>query len=92
MVAAATTSPVPHPLAEKYAELALRRYDSVSDAELLVLYVPLLQTCAHLWWQRGRDSSLITERLNGLKMKGINTEVKTLTKAIHALDPRGETN
>lgn len=92
LVAAATTSPVPHPLAEKYAELALRRYDSVSDADLLVLYVPLLQTCVHLWWQRGRDSSLITERLTGLEMKGINTKGKTLTQAIHALDPRGETN
>lgn len=85
LVAAATTSPVPHPLSEKYAELALRRYDHVSDADLLVLYVPLLQTCVHLWWQRGRDSTLITERLKGLAMKGINTKGKTLTQALHAL-------
>jgi len=92
LVAASTTSPVPHPNAEKYAELALRRYESVSDAELLVLYVPLLQTCDHLWWQRGRDNTFISERLNGLKMKGINLKGKTLTQALHALDPRGETN
>ncbi|XP_037037667.1 sorting nexin-20 isoform X2 [Bradysia coprophila] len=92
LLAAATTSPVPHPFAEKFAEIALRRFDHVSDADLLVLYVPLLQTCVHLWWQRGRDSTLITERLNGLEMKGINTKGKTLTQAIHALDPRGETN
>lgn len=92
LLAAATTSPVPHPNAEKFAEIALRRFDHVSDADLLVLYVPLLQTCVHLWWQRGRDSSLINGRLEGLQMKGINTKGKTLVQVLHSLDPRGETN
>lgn len=83
---------MPHPSAERWCELALRRYDSVSDADLLVLYVPLLQTCVHLWWQRGRDSSLLMDRLNSMEMRGINTKNgKTLTQAIHALDPRAET-
>lgn len=92
LVAACTTSPVPHPSAETWCELALRRYDSVSDADLLVLYVPLLQTSVHLWWQRGRDTSLLMERLNSMKMRGIPTENgKTLSQAIHALDPRAET-
>lgn len=92
LVAACTTSPVPHPSAERWCELALRRYDSVSDADLLVLYVPLLQACVHLWWQRGRDSSQLTERLSSMELKGIpTTGGKTLTQAIHALDPRTET-
>lgn len=49
LVAACTTSPIPHPLAEQWAELALRRYEHVCDTDLLVLYIPLLQTCLHLW-------------------------------------------
>lgn len=92
LVAAATTSPVPHPSAEKWAELALRRYDGVSDADLLQLYIPLLHTCVHLWWQRGRDNQFLQDRLKAMEHKGINVKnVKTLTQAIHALDPRTET-
>lgn len=92
LVAATTTSPVPHPAAEKWSELALRRYDSVSDDELLALYIPLLHTCVHLWWQRGRDNKFLEERLKSLESKGIPVKnSKTLTQAIHSIDPRTET-
>lgn len=92
LVAACTTCPVPNPAAEKWAELALRRYDSVCDAELLVLYVPLLQTCVHLWWQRGRDNQFLEDRLKNIELKGMQVKNgKNLTQAIHALDPRTET-
>lgn len=92
LVAACTTSPIPHPLAEQWAELALRRYEHVCDADLLVLYIPLLQTCLHLWWQRGRDRSLLEERLKEMGQKGIKVKGgPTLTQALHALDPRAET-
>uniref|UniRef100_A0A182NEW3 PX domain-containing protein n=1 Tax=Anopheles dirus TaxID=7168 RepID=A0A182NEW3_9DIPT len=92
LVAACTTSPIPHPAAEQWAELALRRYEHVCDTELLVLYIPLLQTCLHLWWQRGRDRSLLEERLNEMGKKGIKVKGgPTLAQAIHALDPRAET-
>lgn len=92
LVAACTTSPVPHPLAEKYADLALRRYEAVSDADLLVLYIPLLQTCSHLWWQRGRDNQLLQERLKNMTTRGMKVKNgPTLTQAIHQLDPRAET-
>lgn len=93
LVAACTTSPIPHPLAEQWAELALRRYEHVCDTELLVLYIPLLQTCLHLWWQRGRDRSLLEERLDEMAKKGIKVKGgPTLIQAIHALDPRAETS
>lgn len=93
LVAACTTSPIPHPLAEQWAELALRRYEHVCDTDLLVLYIPLLQTCLHLWWQRGRDRSLLEERLDQMGKKGIKVKGgPTLTQALHALDPRAETN
>lgn len=118
LVAACTTSPVPHPSAEKWAELALRRYvpyfdiiffsifsiseffifffffryDGVSDSDLLTLYIPLLHTCVHLWWQRGRDNQFLQDRLKALECKGIPVKnSKTLTQAIHTLDPRTET-
>lgn len=92
LVAACTTSPVPHPSAEKWSELALRRYDGVSDTELLTLYIPLLHTCVHLWWQRGRDNQFLQDRLQAMQNKGIPVKnIQTLTQAIHALDPRTET-
>lgn len=92
LVAACTTSPIPHPLAEQWAELALRRYEHVCDTDLLVLYIPLLQTCLHLWWQRGRDRKLLEERLDEMGKKGIKVKGgPTLAQAIHALDPRAET-
>lgn len=92
LVAACTTSPVPHPLAEKYAELALRRYEGVCDTELLSLYIPLLQTCSHLWWQRGRDNKLIEDDLKDMSLRGMRVKNgPSLTQAIHALDPRAET-
>lgn len=92
LVAACTTSPIPHPLAEQWAELALRRYEHVCDTDLLVLYIPLLQTCLHLWWQRGRDRSLLEERLDEMGKKGIKVKGgPTLAQALHALDPRAET-
>lgn len=92
LVDACTTSPVPHPDAEKWAELALRRYDGVSDADLLTLYIPLLNTCVHLWWQRGRDNQFLQDRLKAMECKGIPVKNgKTLRQAIHQLDPRTET-
>lgn len=92
LVAACTTCPVPNPAAERWAELAMRRYESVCDTELLLLYVPLLQTCVHLWWQRGRDNQYLEERLKAIEARGMKVKnSNTLTQAIHALDPRTET-
>lgn len=92
LVAACTTSPLPHREAARWAELALRRYESVSDADLLVLYVPLLQTCLHLWWQRGSDNAPLVARMQRMREQGVNTRATvTLTQAIHAMDPRTET-
>lgn len=34
---------------ERWAQLALRRYEAVSDSDLLLLYVPLLHTCISIW-------------------------------------------
>lgn len=92
LVAACTTSPIPHPSSEKWAELALRRFDHVSDVELLVLYIPLLNTCSYLFWQKGIDAKPIHDRLEEMARKGIKVkDTLTLSQAIHAMDTRSET-
>ncbi|SPP81849.1 sorting nexin-21 [Drosophila guanche] len=92
LVAACTSSPVPHHSAERWALLALSRFETVSDIDLLPLYIPLLHTCAHLWWQRGQDQKPITDRLTEMSKQGINTaHTASLMQAIHKIDPRTET-
>lgn len=60
--------------AEKFAELALRRFEAVSDADLLRFYIPLLQLCVHLWWSLGKDKQPIMNRLEDLKLRGIRVD------------------
>ncbi|XP_034472845.1 sorting nexin-21 [Drosophila innubila] len=92
LVAACTVSPVPHHSAKSWADLALSRFEHLCDIDLLPLYIPLLHTCVHLWWQRGLDQTLITNRLTNMSKQGINTANTTsLIQAIHKLDPRTET-
>lgn len=59
---------------ERFAEIALRRYEAVSDADLLQYYVPLLQLCVHHYWSTGKDKHLLEERLGSLKKRGIRVE------------------
>ncbi|XP_068141627.1 sorting nexin-21 [Drosophila tropicalis] len=92
VAAACALSPVPYHSAERWALLALNRFDTLSDIDLLPLYIPLLHTCAHLWWQRGQDQKPITDRLTSMSKKGINTaSTVSLMQAIHKIDPRTET-
>uniref|UniRef100_A0A1B0FQX7 PX domain-containing protein n=1 Tax=Glossina morsitans morsitans TaxID=37546 RepID=A0A1B0FQX7_GLOMM len=93
LVAACTScTPMPHESAERWAALALNRYETLSDIDLLPLYIPLLNTCAHLWWQQGHDQKPITDRLTDMSKKGISiNNVPNLIQAIHKLDPRSET-
>lgn len=92
LVAGCTTSPIPHPSSEKWAEVALRRFDHVSDVDLLVLFIPLLNTCSYLYWQKGRDAQQIHDRLEEMRLRGIKVkDTLTLPQAIHAMDTRSET-
>uniref|UniRef100_A0A1B6D3M3 PX domain-containing protein n=2 Tax=Clastoptera arizonana TaxID=38151 RepID=A0A1B6D3M3_9HEMI len=59
------------PQAEYFAEIALHRYEAVSDVDLLKYYVPLLELCVHLYWSSGRDKTFIEERLSRLKRCGM---------------------
>ncbi|XP_034826854.1 sorting nexin-20 [Maniola hyperantus] len=72
---------------EKWAQLALRRYEAVSDSDLLIIYVPLLHTCISIWETLGRDKSRLVEELNSLRKRGMKVDsVPSLMEAIDELD------
>lgn len=70
LIACCNADPTALVEAEKYAELALKRFDGISDIDLLCYYVPLLQLCVHLWWALGRDKEALESRLSTLKCHG----------------------
>lgn len=77
------------PNAEKWADLALHRYEGVCDGDLLQLYLPLLHVCAKIWWQTGRNRDALEMRLRNLKQQGINfNESITLLEAVDTLQEK----
>lgn len=71
------------PNALKWADIALLRYEGVSDSDLLELYVPLLSVAIKLWKQHDRDSQSLEERVVGLKKQGMkNDETISLLDAV----------
>lgn len=77
------------PNAQKWADLALHRYEGVSDSDLLELYVPLLKTCLKVWNQLDRDKEVLEKRLEDLKKQGFkNTEDIELLDAVDVLEKR----
>ncbi|XP_041988401.1 sorting nexin-20 [Aricia agestis] len=72
---------------EKWAQLALRRYQAVSDSDLLLIYVPLLHTCISIWETLGRNKSELVQELNGLRKKGMKVDsVPSLMDAVDDLN------
>lgn len=59
------------PNAQKWADLALHRYNGVSDSDLLVMYIPLLHVCIKVYTQTGRDKDDLEKRLADLRKQGI---------------------
>lgn len=77
------------PNAQKWADLALHRYDGVSDSDLLELYVPLLQTCIIVWCQIGRDKEGLERRLTSLRKQGLRVnEDLSLLDAVEKLEQK----
>lgn len=92
LVAACTSSPIPHPASQKWTELSLRRFEHVSDTEILVLYIPLLNAASYLYWQKGLDAKPINDRLEEMGRKGIKIkDTLTLVQALHAMEQKSET-
>lgn len=68
----------------KWAELALHRYEGVSDSELLSLYVPIIKLCIKL--QTG-DTENLKSRLVVLQRQGIRVnDTPSLLEAVAALE------
>lgn len=59
------------PKADKWADLALHRFEGVSDSDLLELYLPLLHACIKVWWQIGRDKDQLEKRFLDLRRQGL---------------------
>lgn len=77
------------PDAPKWADLALHRYEAVSDSDLLELYVPLLKACLKVWWQLGRDREVLERRLEDLRRRGVRvTDSVGLLEAVEELEKR----
>ncbi|XP_026327431.1 sorting nexin-20 isoform X2 [Hyposmocoma kahamanoa] len=64
---------------ERWAQLALRRYEAVSDSDLLLIYAPLLHSCISIWETLGRDKSKLVEELNSLRKRGKMTTFCSIT-------------
>ncbi|XP_047109297.1 sorting nexin-21 [Schistocerca piceifrons] len=74
---------------ERFADLALHRYEAVSDIDLLRFYVPLLQLCVRLWWALGRDKRPLEARLDDLRRRGIKVDgCPSLLDAITEFDSK----
>ncbi|XP_026757307.1 sorting nexin-20 [Galleria mellonella] len=72
---------------ERWAQLALRRYEAVSDSDLLLIYIPLLHTCISIWETLGRDKSKLVDELNDLRKRGMKVDsVPSLMEAVDNLN------
>ncbi|XP_075212239.1 sorting nexin-20-like [Lycorma delicatula] len=72
-----------HSGAVTFADLALHRYEAVSDTDLLRYYVPLLKLCIKLYWNVDKEKTLLEDRVADLKRRGIKVDgVPTLLEAV----------
>lgn len=69
---------------ERWAQLALRRYEAVSDSDLLLIYIPLMHACISIWETLGRDKTKLVEELNDLRKRGM--KVDNTPKLMEAVD------
>ncbi|RZC34493.1 PX domain containing protein [Asbolus verrucosus] len=72
----------------KWADLALHRYEGVSDSDLLELYMPLLTACIKIW-QSGRNKEILEQRLRDLKRQGMKiNETHSLLEEVTAVEAK----
>lgn len=71
----------------KWADLTLHRYEGVSDSDLLELYVPILRTCARIWWKNGRNKEELEKRILNLHKQGMKiNEEESLMEAVNKVE------
>lgn len=75
------------PGAEKWIDLALHRYNGVSDSDLLTLYVPLLHLGVKIYKQHDMDTKKLEEYLKSLTDRGISvTNAPSFIDALNVLE------
>lgn len=68
----------------KWADLALHRYEGVSDSDLLELYVPLLNICIKL----GLNKEILEQRINDLKRQGARVDKNSLLDEVNLVEEK----
>ncbi|XP_022912673.1 sorting nexin-21 [Onthophagus taurus] len=77
------------PTADKWADLALHRFEGVSDTDLLELYLPLLHVCIKVWWVKGRDKEALERRFLELRRKGMKlNDTLSLLDAVDSVEKK----
>lgn len=55
----------------KWADLALYRFDGVSDSDILELYVPLLHTCIKIYYSNDKNKDELETQLQNFQRQGV---------------------
>ncbi|XP_050309886.1 sorting nexin-21 [Anthonomus grandis grandis] len=89
LVACSAESDTPDPARLKWANLALYRFNGVSDSDLLELYMPLLHSCVKIYNSNNQSAEELTSQLQKLQRKGMrDVEGRTLLIAIQELEEK----
>ncbi|XP_066246398.1 sorting nexin-21 [Euwallacea similis] len=75
--------------AVRWSDLALYRFDGVSDTDLLQLYLPLLHACEKIYEENEKSTESILLQLDNMRRQGINDKGgKSLFEALNELEER----
>ncbi|XP_076269878.1 sorting nexin 21 [Rhynchophorus ferrugineus] len=56
----------------KWCDLALYRFDGISDSDLLELYIPLIHTCIKIYKEENKDATNLEKLLHNFQVQGLN--------------------
>ncbi|CAH1183596.1 unnamed protein product [Phaedon cochleariae] len=76
------------PDALKWADLAIHRFEGISDSDLLELYVPLLQTCIKLWRTNGRSTESMEQSILNFQKQGVKIEGVSLLQSVQNVEEK----
>lgn len=73
----------------KWAELAIYRFNGISDSDLLEIYIPLLHTCIDIYLAANKDTGDLENQLRTFEKQGIKgSDKKNLFNAIDSVELR----
>ncbi|CAG9771669.1 unnamed protein product [Ceutorhynchus assimilis] len=73
----------------KWADLALYRFDGVSDSDLLELYLPLLYACIKIYEANKKDTERLSTQLDNFRRQGMKDIAgRSLLVAVNELEAK----